>query len=232
VGDRIVPSEGGVGAGMTPTVSSTMTSLRTHRCVRTIGEDRVPHSRGQRELTGCSSGPPPIRSTARRRHCRRRGRGLIRVGASRSASFQLIDVAGGLATRESNGSASHGPSWRCDRADWQCAGDGVAIACSGDCLTWDRSAAATETREATAVPCDQPHRLEVAATTPLPSQVDHYLSVAEWDALVTTQCRAISQDLFGGEFDPNGRNGPSGFYPSQWSWSLGDRQLVCGVASN
>jgi Septum formation len=102
----------------------------------------------------------------------------------------------------------------------------------GDCLTWDQSGAATETRAASAVPCDQPHLLEVAGTTVVPSQVDHYLSAAEWGALLTTECRSITQDLFGGEFDPYGRYRPSGVYPSRHSWPLGDRQLLCGVASN
>jgi hypothetical protein len=108
---------------------------------------------------------------------------------------------------------------------------------AGECLTGDERdgsdilalpAAPGRTR---AVPCDQPHLIELTATVPLPEEPTA-LEAEKWPALVEERCTAPAERYLGGRLDPDGRYRVSVLAPDPEAWRAGDRNLWCGLAAN
>jgi hypothetical protein len=82
-----------------------------------------------------------------------------------------------------------------------------------------------------AVPCDQPHLIELTATAPLPEEPTA-LQAEQWPALVEQRCTGPAEQYLGGRLDPDGRYRVSVLAPDPEAWRAGDRNLWCGLAAN
>ena len=99
----------------------------------------------------------------------------------------------------------------------------------GDCVRWDQSEDAAETRATRVVPCDQPHLMEMTGRAVMPI-LKTYPSEEEWRRIVDEgDCGKQVAAYLGGEIDPYGRFGAGALEPTFESWLTGDRELWCGV---
>jgi hypothetical protein len=108
---------------------------------------------------------------------------------------------------------------------------------AGECLTGDEHgasdvlalpAAAGRTR---AVPCDQPHLIELTGAVPLPEE-PATLRAEDWPALVEARCTPPAERYLGGPLDPDGRYRVSVLAPDPEAWRAGDKDLWCGLSAN
>jgi hypothetical protein len=98
---------------------------------------------------------------------------------------------------------------------------------AGDCVTWDQERQADRTT--VAVPCDQPHLMEITGWVDL-SGLDKYPSEAEWKSIKRArECPEQAERYLGYPLDPFGRFQANGIIPVSDTWSRGDKGVWCSL---
>lgn len=99
---------------------------------------------------------------------------------------------------------------------------------AGDCITWDQDRQADRTT--VAVPCDQPHLIEITGWVDL-SGLDKFPSEAEWKSIKRSrECPEQAEQYLGYPLDPFGRFQANGIIPVSDTWSRGDKGVWCSQA--
>jgi hypothetical protein len=99
----------------------------------------------------------------------------------------------------------------------------------GDCVRWDQSTDAPETRVTRVVPCDEPHLIEMTGRAVMPVRKD-YPTDDEWNRIIDDgECGQQAAAYLDGEIDPYGRFMVGAIKPTFESWIYGDREMWCGV---
>lgn len=118
----------------------------------------------------------------------------------------------------------------------EASGEAYATAQPGGCVTW-RLGEGERLASFSGVPCDQPHRLEVAGRIDLPDDPATGTDAPFPDAatrgrLGAERCRPmIDAYTRGRAIDPAGRFGVTVVPPSEEGWRKGDHSLLCGITS-
>lgn len=99
----------------------------------------------------------------------------------------------------------------------------------GDCVTWDQSISASDVE---IVACDDPHLIELVASTTLPSagsgSDEPYPTESEWVEILDRHCRSIVETFLGRPLQ-QGQFVLGGIRPQPVGWNAGDREIHCGV---
>src|SRR2546421_4387248 len=102
----------------------------------------------------------------------------------------------------------------------------------GDCVLWDQSTDAPESRTTRVVPCDQPHLIEMTGRSVMPI-LKAYPTEEEWTRMIDEgDCGRQAAAYLGGEIDPYGRVVAGALRPTPRRWADGDREMWCGVQAH
>ncbi|HEX7165869.1 MAG TPA: septum formation family protein [Acidimicrobiales bacterium] len=100
---------------------------------------------------------------------------------------------------------------------------------AGDCVTWDASAGGGFESKSRAVPCDQPHFLEVTGSFVMKDMP--YPKGEGWPkAFSSSTCYELAEAHLGALLDRYGAYDLTGLRPTREEWAQGRRTVACGLA--
>lgn len=98
----------------------------------------------------------------------------------------------------------------------------------GQCLKWEQGA---RSDVIVAVPCEEPHVLEVTGHVTLPTEPAVYPDGAGWSAVMSEHCGPVAAAYLGRPLDPYGRLALQALHPRADAWARGDRDYWCGLGA-
>lgn len=100
----------------------------------------------------------------------------------------------------------------------------------GDCVRWNQDQSSAGERLTTVVPCSSPHLIEIVGEVTVPAgNTAPFPSGPEWTTLGLQLCGPLMAPYLGYALDPAGRFGTGEIRPSPDGWSMGRRQMWCGI---
>lgn len=100
----------------------------------------------------------------------------------------------------------------------------------GTCVTWNQTPNEDSEQTATAVPCSQPHLVEIVQSTQqIGGLGPGFPSSSQFHAYFAAHCTAPAERFLGQPIDPQGRFAISALRPISWSWDQGFRSMSCDL---
>lgn len=167
-------------------------------------------------------------------HRTRRVLAAVAVGAV-VAAIATIAISGGLNSGDKPAATVGGIGSQATNKSAE--ENAFTSAGAGDCLNWTPATASGGDRtDMSIVSCDTEHRFEVAG--PLDLSVfpgaefgpgSRYPGALRFAELRGEHCTPIVNSYLGSRFDPKGKFSVGLMFPSESSWTSGDRSLRCGL---